>query len=621
MKIVYKILLAVVLPTIIVSVLFIFFIHNLLYNEVEQRFLLSMENSTKNYASLIDLRLSIIADMANETANSIEKLDNPDKKKVYELIHNNLSSDSLIYGSSIFFDTTYEERLKTTFFYAYHEDSILKKIELNNKSDNYKSYFSKKQYWITAPKTTKQGVWTSPYYDKGLSNCLLITYSAPIIINNKYIGVTTFDIKVNDLNELLLINEKEIEGEIDPDLYVINTGDSLFVYAERKEFIGQFIYDVTEKPKYYQAHKFSILDSILIMKTGLGYINDNLQKKSFIAFYAPVKNTKWMVVNVIENSKVKSYISKAINLTILIVVCFVGVIIFLIYFTSKIITNPISKLSLSTKEISKGNYDYNIEINRNDEVGSLAKNFRVMKNKLMERELKLKEANTKLMVLDEAKNKFLELISHEIRTPLNGIIGSTYILKDTIEDPELKEFLEMLTESVNRLDKFSKIALEITQMQTVGLDLPKQNVDISKIISHLLESNKSLIKEKKISIDSTISEFKYIKGIEEYLKRTFEELLINAIKYADEGGVIKIKTLINNSKLHICLTNKGQTIPADKIEEIVKPFGLANEHYDKHIGLGLAYVKACLDLHNAKMKIQSLNGITEICIIFEDKES
>jgi len=119
----------------------------------------------------------------------------------------------------------------------------------------------------------------------------------------------------------------------------------------------------------------------------------------------------------------------------------------------------------------------------------------VLEQKVQERTAELKEsnknldkANTQLLTLDEAKNKFLMLISHEIRTPLNGIVGSAYFLNDMIDDPELKEFLDMLKESVDRLDKFSKTALEITQMQTVGKEMEKTSFSLNKVVAKVLES-------------------------------------------------------------------------------------------------------------------------------------
>ena len=247
----------------------------------------------------------------------------------------------------------------------------------------------------------------------------------------------------------------------------------------------------------------------------------------------------------------------------------------------------------------------------------------VLEQKVQERTAELKEsnknldkANTQLLTLDEAKNKFLMLISHEIRTPLNGIVGSAYFLNDMIDDPELKEFLDMLKESVDRLDKFSKTALEITQMQTVGREMEKTSFSLNKVVAKVLESKFPDAEKKQCTFAAVYSNNDNIIGIEDYTIRTVEELVSNAIKFSNENSVIDIITLEDNEKIKLIVSDKGEVIPSDKIEEITKPFGLAKDHYDKDIGLGLAYVQTFLDINDATMEIISSTEKTEITLIF-----
>ena len=237
-------------------------------------------------------------------------------------------------------------------------------------------------------------------------------------------------------------------------------------------------------------------------------------------------------------------------------------------------------------------------------------------SQLNESNTNLDKANKQLMGLDDAKNQFLMLISHEIRTPLNGIVGSAYFLKDMIEDPELVEFLDMLKESVDRLDNFSQTALEITQMQTVGRDLKKSTINIRSIIEKEIESINTSVNEKKITISTTYSEKEEIMGIEDYFKRAIKELIGNAIKFSNENTEIVISTFGEGDNLKISITDTGEVIPPEKIEDIIKPFGLGKDHYDKNIGLGLTYIKTFLDIHDATIEIKSSVEETNITLIF-----
>ncbi|RKX84400.1 MAG: hypothetical protein DRP58_07300 [Spirochaetes bacterium] len=245
----------------------------------------------------------------------------------------------------------------------------------------------------------------------------------------------------------------------------------------------------------------------------------------------------------------------------------------------------------------------------------------ILEEKVQERTAQLKDsndnldkANKKLLTLDEAKNQFLMLISHEIRTPLNGIVGSAYFLKDMIEDPELLEFLDMLKESVDRLDKFSQTALEITQMQTMGDDIKRTAIDFNSIIKNIVKSNIENANNKQLTISPEYCEDVELQCVKDYFTKTIEELMSNAIKFSNDSTDIKIQTLIVDNKLKISVSDCGEVIAAEKIEEIIKPFGLGKAHYDKNVGLGLTYIQTFLDIHDASMEIKSDVNETKITL-------
>ena len=248
----------------------------------------------------------------------------------------------------------------------------------------------------------------------------------------------------------------------------------------------------------------------------------------------------------------------------------------------------------------------------------------VLEQKVEERTAELKEsnekldkANTQLLSLDEAKNQFLMLISHEIRTPLNGIVGSTYFLSDSIDDPELQVFLEMLKESVDRLDKFSKTALDITQMQTVGREMEKRSIDVNAVVLKVVEEMSSAAGEKDISVVTNLTDGLSILGVEDYFEKAVSELIGNAIKYSTKGVDIKVESQEQDGEAKIIFIDSGEIIPMEKIEEITKPFGLAKKHYDKDIGLGLGYVRTFLDIHNGRIEIKSDEKETVFTLIFD----
>lgn len=624
MKIAYKILLLIILPISIISVLAIFFINSLLYNELEKRFIENLEKTTYSYANLVDARLDRVSDFAKITSRQYSA--NPNiinEDVILNNINDILTLDSIIYGSSVYLDTTYTGNLRNTIFYSHKVNDDIKTIILNSTDKEYDLIIGSNPSYISEPKKQMKGVWTSPYFDEGLSNAYMVTYSEPIISNNIVIGVVTLDLRLVDLQKMLDKNEKSIEGRYDPLLIILNRADSIVVYSDDVKAIGKNIYK-------YKADGEDNEDEVLNMDTlftsdkGSGRMRNRYGVNRLYVSYSNIKNSNWIAVNVLDLNDVQEYINSTVYKTLIAIVIVLGALVLMVFYTSRLLTNPLRKLSQATINIANGSYKNLVLINSKDEIGTLATNFNLMAHEIDKRETQLFESNQslekaqyKLLSLDDAKNDFLKLISHEIRTPLNGIVGSTHFLKDMIVDPELKEFLEMLRESVDRLDNFSSLALEITEMQTVGQNAKKETFEINDVISNIVESNIDQIKEKQLIVKMNLMENLTLVSQRHYFNRAFEELFRNALKFSNNDTIIRIESKVDDGKVKIILTDTGEIIPQDKIEEIVKPFGLAKEHYDKNIGLGLAYIKQYLDLNNAIIEISSTNEETEFVLVFE----
>lgn len=622
MKLIHKILLAIVLPIALASTLFIFFIHDVLYKEVENRFVANLERSTSDYANLLNTKFENIARLGNSNANYLEQMENEfgikgiNKQTITDLLSRTLNYDSLVYRTSVLFDSSFCYPLNIK---SYQGSNINGKLEISPISVRVSDLNEMiRPEWKNASSSSQtfKGQWLPPYYIDILDSTRVISYTQPFYFNGTFSGIFVIDIQIKSVNKTLIKNEKSIEKNLDPDLYVINTCDSTIIYAEIPGLTGLHLFKSQNEPIYIDGSNNTVLDSVLLMKNGSGIVQDVFNQRLFFAFYAPISSTDWMVINILSNKKANAQVAKSINKTTILIIIFILLIILIIFFTSRLITNPISKLSNMTIEISKGNFDQHFELNRSDEIGILAKNFDEMNKKLLEREQNLKTANSQLLVLDDAKNEFLSLISHEIRTPLNGIVGSTHLLSDIINDPELSEFIEMLKESVDRLEKFSKIALEITQMQTIGKQRVKEVLSLNAVAEHVIENSKNKALEKMVTILTDFTTNDRVLGVEEYFRRAIEELVVNAIVYADSNTDIKIKTYYQNEKINICISDRGEVIPADKISEIMKPFGLGKKHYDKNIGLGLTYVQTFLDVHHGQIKITSGKEKTEITLSF-----
>lgn len=625
MKIVYKILLMIILPISVISVITIIFINSLLYSELEKRFVENLEHTTITYASLVDARLDRISEYAIIIANQYEV--NPgdiNNDHILKNIKSILDLDTLIFGSAVYLDTTYQGDLSKTIFYSYRKNKEIESIIVNSESPEYNIVFETTPNYISEPRRAGKGVWTSPYFDEGLSNTYMVTFSEPIINNDIMVGYVTIDLSLNDLEKMLMSKEKTIEGKYNTRLFILNIADSVVVYSEANDMIGKHMYEFYNEEFATINNNALNVDSIMSQEIGTGRAINRFGEDKLYASFAPITNSNWKAVNVMDISDVDDYINKTVYQTLVAIIIVLTALILIVYYTSRIITKPVGKLSDATINIAQGDYKSIINISTKDEIGTLAKNFNIMASEIDKRETELEEANkslekaqNQLLTLEDAKNNFLQLISHEIRTPLNGIVGSTHFLKDMISDPELADFVEMLKESVDRLDNFSGLALEITEMRAKGQDVGKEEFEIKEPLIEVLELNSTDLEEKKLKLETSFADNISIITQRNYLKKSFEELYSNSVKFASPETTIWIETFIRDGKICLKVADQGEVIPKNKIEEIVKPFGLAKEHYDKNIGLGLAYIKQYLDLNDATIQIYSTEKKTEFILIFE----
>ncbi len=255
-----------------------------------------------------------------------------------------------------------------------------------------------------------------------------------------------------------------------------------------------------------------------------------------------------------------------------------------------------------------------------DQREQLEKMNEILDKKVKERTLELEESNNrlaealeKLKGFDKSKTTFLRLISHELRTPLNGILGSAYFLKETVEDPEMTEFIDMLEVSADRLNRLSNLALEITEMQILGKQEERIESSMKSMIEQAIseyreytQSSRAIDTSAVIDVVINVAQKRFVKGL--------AELLINADKFSIDDSPVIITAGGDTDSKWVCIENSSDKLDDKLIEEIVKPFGLAKDHADSNTGLGLAFVNIMVTIHDGKLDINYKNGKTKVCL-------
>jgi signal transduction histidine kinase/DNA-binding response OmpR family regulator len=227
----------------------------------------------------------------------------------------------------------------------------------------------------------------------------------------------------------------------------------------------------------------------------------------------------------------------------------------------------------------------------------------------------------KLQEIDEMKTRFFANISHEFRTPLTLIIGPARQLIDKINDEKVKNELNIIQKSANRLKQLVNQLLDLSKLEAGSMKLKTQEENISEVLQAFVLSFASYAERKNIILKfhPIENDVKIFIDMDKF-EKIINNILSNAFKFTADGG--KIDVILNRieDNIEIKISDTGMGIPQDRINKIFDRFyQVDNIHTRKSegTGIGLSLTKELIELHKGKIKIDSLEGKgTTVKIIF-----
>jgi len=197
--------------------------------------------------------------------------------------------------------------------------------------------------------------------------------------------------------------------------------------------------------------------------------------------------------------------------------------------------------------------------------------------------------------------KFNSNVSHELKTPL-AIMKSEIEVALMNENANKKTLLSLLQE----IDYLNEITEKLLFLTKETKNIKFENVDLEELVLELFEKY-----AKKIEFDLDFGEEEYvIRGDKTLLKMALSNIIENSIKY--KASKIFIKLSKNKHKIILKIADNGMGIPKEKLPMIFDEFYRVDESHNKKIkgfGLGLSIVKNILNLHKAKIRVISDEGM------------
>ncbi len=388
-------LLLIIIPVIVLWVFYLTIIYQGVYKTTEEKHIDQTSLLNFECASHINNQLSAISNQVYTVTHSIKLTDTILLSEINNRLTRILTSNKHIYGTSISLSEVWLNNNKKHdyFLYKYKSGDSVKSIVIDQ--NNYSTYPYKEKEWWKYSATHLESRWSNPYYDKGLGNVLMITYSAPVFINKRFAGIISIDVDVATLNSIINNASHDAFDVFDKTQVIVFSADSTIVVAKQMKHIGEKL------NKYYGKNKyFSFVKALnTIFKNRFGYTDFEFDNTRYKMFYGPIPQANWIIVSILESSEINNAVWVSILPKIIMTIIFIVILIILLYLLSKKIARPITELCDVTLKIANGDYTETIVVNRDDELGMLAHNFQIMKENLKKREQNLKEASTNMKQL------------------------------------------------------------------------------------------------------------------------------------------------------------------------------------------------------------------------------
>lgn len=262
------------------------------------------------------------------------------------------------------------------------------------------------------------------------------------------------------------------------------------------------------------------------------------------------------------------------------------------YFIRSIVY-PVRELGNVAREFATGNMDKRIIKKSDDEIGELCDIINYMADEIQKTE--------------KMKNEFISSVSHELRTPLTAIRGWGETLASMMpeEDIMIQKGMGVIINETERLSSMVEELLDFSRIQNGKFTLVKTKMDLlAEVDDAVLMYTEKAKSDNKTLICNEPENVSYVFGDKNRLKQVFINIIDNAIKYSEEGGVITVDVKEKDSNIIIIVSDTGCGISSEDLPRIKEKFYKANST-KRGSGIGLAVANEIVNLHNGELLVES----------------
>ncbi|MBR1554912.1 MAG: HAMP domain-containing histidine kinase [Oscillospiraceae bacterium] len=213
---------------------------------------------------------------------------------------------------------------------------------------------------------------------------------------------------------------------------------------------------------------------------------------------------------------------------------------------------------------------------------------------------------------ETTRRNFVANVSHELRTPMTTIAGfADGILDGTIPPAQHKKYLKIITEEIHRLKTLVQSMLNLTKFEAGEMQIHLAETNIAQLLIRTVLMFEKRINDKHVDVEGLEDASLMLRADEDLMFQVLYNLIENAVKFVNEGGVISFQLYTEDKTAHICIKNTGEGLADDELPRIFDRFYKTDTSRSQDrtgLGLGLSISRKIVHLHQGHIVVKSVKG-------------
>jgi signal transduction histidine kinase len=274
------------------------------------------------------------------------------------------------------------------------------------------------------------------------------------------------------------------------------------------------------------------------------------------------------------------------------------------------------KLAIANTELAKAHEDLKVQNMRdlqqlNQHLEQDNAELQATNTKLTQQISERQRAEQALSQSIKRKDEYIAILAHELRNPLSAIHNAVLVMQlPEASDHQRTWAQELLQRQVKHLTYLMDDLLDVSRISNGRIQLRLEVVDLQSVVSHAADTLAPLVQKHRHHLRLSVPEQPlYVQGDTVRLTQVLGNLLTNAAKYMDDGGLIELSLELENPEMaRVRVKDHGVGIPEDLLLNVFDFFVQAPSALNRAqggLGIGLALVRALVELHGGRVQAAS----------------